>query len=123
MAARICLSRPQLQERGNFNPCFYHINPLERMQDFLAHLHLDDRGRSVGRAEETLDKRIHLSEERGEPAIDGTSFLSVLKKIGVDTETTPYRLANSADVCTSLIRHFRQNRQALEFFIAGTVSI
>jgi hypothetical protein len=84
---------------------------------------LGDRGRSVGRAEDTSEKRIHLSDESGESAIEGTSFSSLLKKIGVDTETAPYRLANSADVCTSLIRHFRHNRQTLEDFIAGVVAI
>ncbi len=77
----------------------------------------------MGGAEDTSDKRIHLSEESGESAVEVTSFVSLLKKIGVDTEFAPYRLAFSADVCTSLIRHFRQNRQALEDFIAGAVAI
>ncbi len=84
-------------------------------------MHLVDRGRSVGSAEDNSEKMIHLTDERGESAVEETSFISFLKKIGVDAETAPYRLANSADVCTNLIRHFRQNRQALENFIAGTV--
>ena len=72
-------------------------------------------------ATEPVDRHQTGSEEHADERNAGISFISLLKRFGLNAEEADrsYRLTSSSDVYNGIIRHFRKDRLAMEEFVSG----